>query len=461
MSRARIEPARVSSDKNWLPEGPKTPAFFQLINWLVRPFEYLEECVKQYGDIFTLRLFGLPPLVFIANPQGIQEIFSADAKSFDVGKTNDLARPILGERSLILMDGSRHKKERKLLMPPFHGEKVKSYAKSICKMTETVTSCWQINQSFIARNVMQEITLKVIMQTVFGFNEGEKCEQFRSLLADWLDLIASPLRSSFIFLKFLQVDWGAWSPWGNFIRTRQKIYDLLQAEIEDRRTHPEKRGDDILSLMLEVTDEDGQPMSDEQLKDELITLLVAGHETTATSLAWAFYWLEKYPDIKEKLTQEIESLGKNPDPIEISRLPYLTAVCQETLRLYPIVPIAFARISNQDLEIMGRQFPAETTFVPCIYSTHHREDLYPNSQQFQPERFLQRQYSPYEFLPFGGGVRLCLGYALAMLEMKLVLASILSKYNLELASHQPIKPMRRGGTLAPSNGVPLMVTGFR
>ncbi len=139
----------------------------------------------------------------------------------------------------------------------------------------------------------------------------------------------------------------------------------------------------------------------------------------------------------------------------------MTAVCQETLRLYPIVPIAFARISNQDLEIMGRQFPVGTTFVPCIYSTHHREDLYPNSKQFQPERFLQRQYSPYEFLPFGGGVRLCLGYALAMLEMKLVLASILSKYNLELASHQPIKPLRRGGTLAPSNGVPLRVTGFR
>lgn len=461
MSRATIEPASVSTDNNYQPDGPKAPALFQLINWLVRPFEYLEECVGRYGDVFTLRLFGLPPLIFIANPQGIQEIFSADAKSFDVGKTNDLARPILGDRSLILMDGSRHKKERKLLMPPFHGEKVKSYAESICQITETVTSSWQINQPIIARNVMQEITLKVIMQTVFGFSEGERCEQFHSLLANWLDLIASPLRSSVIFLKFLQIDLGAWSPWGNFVRTRQKIYDLLQAEIEDRRANPEKQGSDILSLMLQVTDEDGQPMSNEQLKDELMTLLVAGHETTATSLAWAFYWLEKYPDIKEKLTQEIESLGKNPDPLEISRLPYLTAVCHETLRLYPIVPIAFARISNQDLQIMGHQFPTGTTFVPCIYSTHHREDLYPHSQQFKPERFLERQYSPYEFLPFGGGVRLCLGYALAMLEMKLVLATILSQYNLELASDQPIKPMRRGGTLAPSNGVPLVVKGFR
>ena len=452
---------KTSSKEHKLPDGSKVPALFQLINWIVRPFDYLEECTEKYGDMFTMRLFGLPPLVFIANPQGIKEIFSADARCFDAGRTNDLARPILGNNSLIIMDGSRHKRERKLLMPPFHGEKVKSYAASICQITETVTSRWEINKPFIARDMAQEITLKVIMQTVFGLSEGEKCEQLRSLLADWLDITASPVRSSFIFLKFLQIDLGAWSPWGNFIRTQQKIYNLLQAEIDERRTNPEKLGNDILSLMLSATDEDGQSMSDDQLKDELITLLVAGHETTATSLAWAFYWLEKLPEIKAKLLQEIDSLGKNPDPLEISRLPYLTAVCQETLRLYPIVPIAFGRIANQDIEIMGRYFESGTTLVPCIYLTHHREDLYPNSKQFKPERFLERDYTPYEFIPFGGGVRLCLGYALAMLEMKLVIASILSRYNLELADNQPIKPMRRGGTLAPSNGVPLVVTSIR
>ena len=451
----------TSFSKNKLPDGSKTPALFQLINWIARPFEYLEEYTEKYGDIFTMRLFGFPPLVFIANPKGIKEIFSADAQSFDVGRTNDLARPILGDNSILLMDGTRHKRERKLLMPPFHGERVKSYAESICKITEQVASHWEIDRPFIARNASQEITLKVIMETVFGFSEGSKCEQLRSLLAEWLEITASPARSSFIFLKFLQVDLGAWSPWGNFIRTKQKIYDLLQAEIEDRRTNPEKLGNDILSLMLSVTDEDGQLMTDDQLKDELITLLVAGHETTATALAWAFYWLEKLPEVKEKLLQEIDSLGENPDPIQISHLPYLTAVCQETLRLYPIVPIAMARLAKQDVEIMGRKFESGTTFIPCIYSTHHREDLYPNSKQFKPERFLERQYTPYEFIPFGGGIRLCLGYALAMLEMKLVIASIVSKYNLELANNKPIKPMRRGGTLTPSNGVPLVLKGFR
>ncbi len=444
-----------------LPEGPKTPALFQLIKWIARPFEYLEECAEKYGDVFTMRLFGFPPLVFIANPQGIQEIFSADAKYFDVGRSNYLVRPLFGDNCIFLMDGSRHKKERKLLMPPFHGEKVKSYAESICEITEKVASRWEIDRPFIARDATQEITLKVIMQTIFGLSEGERYQQVKLLLADWLNVTGSPARSSFLFSKFLQVDLGAWSPWGKFVRQRRKIYDLLQAEIEEKRANPEKQGDDILSLMLSATDEDGQPMSDDWLKDELMSLLFAGHETTATALAWAFYWLEKLPEVKEKLLQEIDSLEENPDPIEISRLPYLTAVCQETLRIYPVVPIAFARIAKQYIEIMGRKFAAETTLIPVIYSTHHREDLYPNSKQFKPERFLDRQYTPYEFLPFGGGVRLCLGYALAMLEMKLVIATIVSKYNLKLANNKPIKPMRRGATVTPSNGVPLVMTGLR
>ncbi|MUG91833.1 cytochrome P450 [Scytonema sp. UIC 10036] len=450
-------------NENQLPDGPKAAPFFQLLDWIARPFEYLDECTDKYGDLFTLRLLGFSPLVFITNPQGIKEIFNLDGQYFDAAHTNKNGggRLIMGDNSLILMDGARHERERKLLMPPFHGEKVKSYAKSICEITEKVASLWKIDRPFLARDIAQEITLKVIMQVLFGFSEGEKCERLSSLIAHWLHMTSSPLRLSFIFLKPLQVDLGPWSPWGNFIRTKQKIHDLFQVEIDDKRTHPEKLGNDILSLMLSATDSEGQSMSDEQLKDELITLLSAGHETTANGLAWGFYWLAKNPSVKEKLSQEIDSLGKNPDPIEISRLPYLTAVCQEILRLYPVVQVALARFAKQDIEIMGRCFKAGTTFIPSIYSVHRREDLYPNSKQFQPERFLERQYTAYEFLPFGGGVRMCLGHALAMLEMKLVIATIVSKYNLELADDKPIKPIRRSATISPSNGVPLVVTGLR
>jgi cytochrome P450 len=454
----------TSLSENQLPDGPKAPPLFQIFNWISRPFEYLEECTDKYGDIFTIRLLGFPPFVFIGNPQGIKDIFAGpDAQHFDASHINQNGggRLIMGDNSLILMDGARHERERKLLMPPFHGDKVKSYAKSICEITEKVASRWKIDQPFIGAKITEEITIKVIIQAVFGFNEGEKCEQLRSAIAHWLELTSSPTRLSFIFLKPLQVDLGPWSPWGNFIRAKQKIYDLFQAEIADKRTHPEKRGNDILSLMLSATDSEGQAMSDAELKDELITLLSAGHETTANALAWAFYWLAKNPSVKEKLLQEIDSLGENPDPIQISRLPYLTAVCQETLRIYPVVQVALARFAKQDVQIMGRSFKAGTTFIPSIYSVHHREDLYPNSNQFKPERFLEREYTAYEFLPFGGGVRRCLGHALAMLELKLVIASIVSKYNLELADDKPIKPIRQSAVVVPSNGVPLVLTGFR
>ncbi|MDJ0717712.1 MAG: cytochrome P450 [Prochloraceae cyanobacterium] len=444
-----------------LPDGPKIPTLLQLIKWLGEPFEFLDDCAKRYGDIFTMRLFGFQPMVVISNPQGIQEIFSADPNSFDVGRANEILRPFFGDNSLLSLDGDRHKRERKLLMPPFHGEKVKSYANSICQIAQKVATQWQVNKPFIARNAMQDITLEIILQVVFGLSEGDRYQQIKPPLAEWLDTTASPLRASVIFFKFLQKDLGAWSPWGQIVRLKQKIYDLLSAEIEDRRANPQLRSNDILSLMLSATDEDGQPMTDNQLRDEMLTLLAAGHETTATALAWAFYWIHKLPEVKEKLLQEIDSLGENPDPIEISRSPYLTAVCQETLRIYPVLPIAFARITNSTIEVMGRQFEAETTLVPSIYSTHHREDLYPNPKQFLPERFLERKYSSYEFIPFGGGNRLCIGYALAMLEMKLVLANILSSYQLELANDRPIKPKRRGGTLSPSNGVPLVMKGKR
>ena len=443
-----------------LPDGPKISPLLQLIKWIAKPVKYLDDCGTCHGDIFTLNLLGFPPLVFMANPQGIQEIFSADAQSFEVGAANKILRPFFGDNSLVLLDGDRHKREKKLLMPPFDGKKVKSYGSSICQIAETVASQWEINKPFIGRDAMQEISLELILQIVFGL-KGDSYQQIKPLLVELVQAIASPVQSSLIFFKFLQKDLGAWSPWGKFVQRRRKIHALLQAEIEDRRVNPQVQSNDILSLMLSAVDEDGQPMTDEQLRDEMLTLLGMGYEATATALAWAFYWIHKLPQVKQKLLQEIDSLGKKPDPMEIYRLPYLTAVCQETLRIYPVALTSFGRITNSTREIMGRQFEPGTMLIVSIYSTHHREDLYPNPKQFLPERFLERKYSPYEFIPFGGGNRLCLGYALAMLEMKLVLGTILSRYKLTLANNKPVKPKRRGISVAPSNGIPLVMTGKR
>jgi cytochrome P450 family 110 len=443
-----------------LPNRIPTPPWLQLINWIGDPIEFQEKYRQQYGDIFTMRLSGVGTAVIIGNPQTIQEILTQDSK-FDIGRANKLAEPLIGKNSIMLMDGDRHRRERKLLMPPFHGERLQTYAQQICLITQQIASQLPINQPFVARSTMQKISLEVILQIVFGISEGSRYQQLKPLLTSWIDMTDSPLRSSMLFLKFLQKDWGEWTPWGQMKSKQQKVHKLLQAEIEERRNNHNHQQSDILSLMMAAKDENGQAMTDEELRDELLSLLFAGHETTATILAWAFYQIHQNTDILAKLLQEINSLGANPQPMEIAQLPYLTAVCNETLRMYPVLPIIFPRITKSSMNIAGYEFEPETMLMPSIYLVHYHEDIYPQPHQFKPERFLERQYSPSEYMPFGGGSRRCLGYTLALLEIKLVLATVLSNYQLALVDNKPIKLQRRGFTLAPQGGVKMMMTGKR
>ena len=440
-----------------LPNGPKSPALLQLLQWVIDPLGYLETNAKQYGDMFTANMTGFPPFVIISHPQAVREIFNADAKQFDAGRTNNILGAILGDRSVVMLDGDRHRRERKLLMPPFHGERLQTYSQKICQIAQNIAKKWQQNEPFVMRQSMQKLTLEVIIQVVFGLSEGERYRQLKPLVSEMLDSISSPFQASFMFLKFLQKPWIPGSPWRKMKQQSANIDQLLQAEINERRTHPDSLGDDILSLMMQTTDEAGKPMSDQELKDELMTLLVAGHETTATALAWAFYWVHHLPEVKETLLAELQQCGENPNPMTVAKLPYLTAVCQETLRIYPVGLLTFGRMTNTSITIMGQQFDPDIMLAPCIYLTHHREDLYPNPKEFKPERFLNHQYSAAEFYPFGGGNRLCIGYALAQLEMKLVLATILANYQLRLTEDQVVKPQRRGFTLAPNNGVRMMM----
>lgn len=445
-----------------LPNGPKTPPLLQLFQWVADPLGYMETAFQRYGDFFTVHWGHLfPEAVFISNPQAIQEIFTADPKLFDSGRGNGLARVFVGDHSMVLLDGSSHQRRRRLLTPPFHGERMQAYGDLICTLTEQVSSKWTIDQPFSVRESMQEISLRVILQAVFGLNEGPRYEELRQLLAAMMDMTASPLRASMLFFKFLQLDLGAWSPWGHFRRRQERIDQLLYAEIHSKRMQKDPSRTDILSLMISARDEQGEGMTDVELRDELITLLLAGHETTATSLCWALYWIHHQPQVREKLLQELNGLRTNPDPTDIFRLPYLTAVCQETLRIYPPLFLTWPRILKAPLQVGGYQFKTDTTLLPCIYLTHQREDLYPEPKQFKPERFLERQYSPFEFFAFGGGNRRCLGAALAMFEMKLVVATLLSNYQLALTDNRPVKPQRRAFFLAPAAGFKMVMTGRR
>ena len=446
-----------------LPDGPQTHPFVQTLQWLISPLEYMEACAKRYGDIFTLRIGPVfAPQVFISNPQAIQQIFTTDPKQLDSGEPAGIRSPLLGRQSMLALEGKAHQRQRKLLTPPFHGERMLAYGQLIRDITEQVTSQWQVDEPFSVLPSMQAISFQVILKAVFGLEDGPRYEKLKELLIAILNPKRPLLRVVMLLFPLLRRDLGPWSPWGNFMRQRQQIDELIYAEIRERKEQPDEPSrSDVLSLMISARDEQGQPMTDVELRDELMTLLVAGHETTATSLAWALYWIHHLPQVREKLLQELDSLGENPDPNTIFRLPYLNAVCSETLRLYPVAMLTLNRLVKSPLEIMGYQFEPGTLLIPSIYLTHHREDLYPQPKQFKPERFLERQFAPYEYLPFGGGNRRCLGMAFALFEMKLVLATVLSRWQMELANSKPVEPVRKGVLLTPAEGVRMVVTGMR
>jgi len=445
---------------NKLLDGPKDPRFVQTVRGILNPLYALDSNYQRYGDIFIVKSSNFPFLVIISNPQAIQEIFTADSKLFESGTVNHITLPLVGSNSLLLLDGDRHLQQRKLLMPPFHGERMKAYGQIIRNTTEKVINNWTPGKSVIAQSTMQEISLEVILHAVFGLSEGERYQQIQQLMINMFSLFSNPLNATFLFIKSLQKDLGAWSPWGGFLRQRQRLDELLYQEIRERKTLSQPLGEDILSLLISARDEAGGPMSDVELRDELMTILFGGHETTATALAWALYWIHYIPEVREKLLQELNSIDvENCDPAQITKLPYLNAVCCETLRIYPVLFFTFPRLVQAPMQLMGYNIPKGMVLSPCIYLVHHRPDIYPEPKRFKPERFLERQFSPYEYLPFGGGNRRCIGMAFAMFEMKLVLAKVLSRYSLELAENSPVMPVRRGVTMAPAGGVPLVVKG--
>ncbi|MGA9383124.1 MAG: cytochrome P450 [Phormidium sp.] len=436
-----------------LPNGPKMPVFLRLIKFVTQPVKYVEDFAKIYGDSFTVWGRNGTPLIYFSQPEALQAIFAADGNHLEAGGGNVGLSFLLGTNSLLALGGERHQRERQLLTPPFHGERMRNYGQTIEEITQQVINEWKIGKSFNIRHSMQEISLRVILRVVFGLDEGENLQQLRHKISSVLEFLGSPLLSFALFFGFLQKDLGAWSPWGWALRQIKEIDDIVYALIRERRAENNSNRQDILSLMMSARDENNQPMTDVELRDELMTLLIAGHETTASGLTWALYWIDRLPKVQEKLLSELATLGENPDPSIIAKLPYLTAVCQETLRIYPIVINGFPRRVKTPIEIMGYKLEPKDVIIPSIYLAHHRKEVYPQPKEFKPERFLEKQFSPYEYLPFGGGNRRCIGMAFAQYEMKLVLATILSRFQVSSVNKRPVRPVRRGLTLAAPAGM--------
>ncbi len=451
-------------------DGPKAKGLrrtLRILKLILQPTEYMEDNVRRYGPIFKIGGETSPPLVYVGDPEVVRELFALDASQASTGQSNGVLKTMVGDHSILLLDGDPHQRQRKLLMPPFHGDRLRTYAQLICDLTRQVSADWQPRQSIRARPPMQDLTLGVILQAVFGLRSGARLQELQSLMSAMLDSFAAPLSSAFLFFPTLQKDWGPWSPWGHFVRSRERIRSLLYAEIRDRRqalAQPNSSSanrTDILTLLLLARDEQGHAMTDAELHDELITLLLAGHETTASAMVWLLYWIHHLPAVEHQLRAELATLGEQPDPMAIAQLPYLNAVCQETLRIYPITPTAFVRVLREPMTLGPYDFVAGTALMPATYIIHQRPDVYPEPQTFRPERFLEKSFAPHEYLPFGGGNRRCIGSALAMMELKLSIATLLQQFEFRLPDSRPVKPARRGLTMAPPAGMKITITAKR
>lgn len=413
--------------------------------------DVLRRCADKLGTTFTIpTTFG--PLVMTADPEGIKEIFTADPDTFEAFGTVPL-EPLVGPNSMILLSGGRHKRERKLLMPPFHGERMRAYGQIMQSAALDTASRLRPGERFVMLEMTQTITFDIILRAVFGVQDSERIALYHELNNELMNAI----KPMFIFLPMLRNDFIP--IWKRFSDARTKVRAILQEQIEKCRIRTGEH-EDIIGLMLSARDEQGEPMSDIELQDELLTMIAAGHETTAIGLAWAFYWVHKHPAILRKVLDEIDGLGAAPSPEALAKLPYLSAVCDESLRRSPVLPMVPRRVIKP-FQLRGWDIPVGTGIAGAIAAVHADPSIYPEPDVFRPERFLERKFSPFEFLPFGGGHRRCLGAAFAGYEMRIVLGSMLAKHAFTLESTTHPGLLRRNITIAPKGGIPMYYAGER
>jgi cytochrome P450 len=406
----------------------------------------MDRLFAKYGDMFTVNnpLYGRE--VVVSHPDLIKAVLTGSTDTFHGGDVNSALAPILGDSSILLLDGRAHHRERKLLMPPFHGERMASYGDVMRKATVDVIDAWPRGQRFSFLPSMQRITLDVILETVFGARDGRNIEALRRVLLALLERLQSPLGMLWLFPVF-QRDLGPLTGWASLQRTLKAADDVIYAMIADARADGARPGNDILSMLLAAVDEEGNAMTDRELRDELITLLFAGHETTATALCWAIEEILRRPAVHERILAEVAAGGRD--------LPYLDATIKEILRLRPLAPLLVRKVAAP-VTLGGHELPTGTVVVPCPYLAQRHPAYWDAPDELRPERFLGTRPDPYAWLPFGGGDRRCIGMAFALYEMRVVLSTLLPRVQLRLPD-PPSKVTLRTFLFAPSGGPQVVV----
>jgi cytochrome P450 len=450
---------------NQLPNGPKLAPFKQFIKLFSNPAVFFTENRKQFGNTFTLRMPGKRTFVVITNPEAIKDIFQANQQQVLTGKPNsDMLKTTLGLNSLLTLDGKKHIAHRKILNAPFHGASIQAHSGIMLNEVNKVIDQLKPDTTIRLLPHMHKVTLGVILRAVFGVDDESRLSHLAHRLEKLLAFIKSKVGLMTMLLPWLHINLGKLTPWGRLQLILKEVNDGLYSEIELRRqvTDLSKRND-VLSLLLQATYDDGSKLSDLELRDEMLTMLNAGHETTATSLAWAMYRIHSHPEVLKKILAELKTVvgdGVNVTQEHVAKLEYLDAVVKETLRLLPIISFIVRQL-EVPMTIDGYNLPAGTTVVPCIHLAHHREDYWPNPEKFDPERFLTTNVGPYNFLPFGGGIRRCIGASMAMYEMKIVLAQMLNRASFELLPDYVPTHVRQGVVVGPSHEMPIRVKSIK
>jgi cytochrome P450 len=434
--------------RSGLPPGPRYPVIVQSVGMWTRPRAFMERCRARYGKRFTIRFVGTPPFVMLADPGDAKEVFTAPPEVLHPGEGARVLEPVVGTNSVILLDESAHMEQRKLMLPAFHGQKMERLSDLMTEVAEREIESWPREQSIDLHPRMQRLTLEIILRAVFGLDPGERLDMLRdglraqlafgdrpiSLMPPPPDRVAKILERVGPFVEFLRL---------------QETTDRLLFELIDERRGENGQRDDVLTMLLAARHEDGSPMSPQELRDELMTLLVAGHETTASSLAWAFERLARSPAVLGRLLEEIDAGEGNG---------YLTATIQETLRRRPVLPNVAPRLVKQPVEVGGWSYPVGACLVPNTYLIHHDPDIYPDPYAFRPERFLDEPPGTYTWIPFGGGVRRCLGEAFAQFEMAVVLEELVRRRQVRPSRPQPERSFRRAITETPRRNAEVVLS---
>ncbi|MBX3423232.1 MAG: cytochrome P450 [Pirellulaceae bacterium] len=433
-----------------LPPGP-SGRWLPTLRFVRQPRKLLEAWRDQYGDPFLFHALN-GPVVVTGREELIREIYGQDPDIYD-RFAEQTTVPLLGTGSIFAMAGSPHRRERRLLMPMFHGDRMRAYGTNMCQQAvEQAEAACRTGRVEILP-LMTNISFGVIVQNIIGGTSGHDLQR----LVQASRRVVESMHPLLFFSRRTHRSFFGLSPWDRFCSARDELYQHIDNIIASRRTAEAQSHDDILSLLCSATYEDGQPMSQQHIRDELMTFIFAGHETTALSLTWAMYHVHHHPEVLNQLQQELRQTGE--EPTQLVTAPYLKACIQETLRVHPIITETLRKL-RQPMELGQFCVPAGYAVAPATVLAHYNPDVFEQPDQFRPQRFIDRSYSPFTYMPFGGGHRRCVGAAFASYEMAMVLGSLLKHFRFELVETAPVQPVRRNVTMGPGSNVPMRISAL-